>query len=92
MLFVPSKEDDIAITITTYEPGEIEAKKLTSHFSIELICKGFPTHHHGKIKKSVNKLRRKGYLYTKPHPSGNSYGLTDEGRRVAKELEEEYQI
>lgn len=57
---------------------------------VEFICKGFPTHQHGKVKKSVDKLKRKGYLYVKPHPSGISYGLTEEGWIAAKKLEGEY--
>lgn len=77
-------ELDKAVIITIYIRGDRSKK---AHFPIEFICKGFPTHHHGKIKKSVDKLRRKGYLYTKPHPSGNSYGLTDEGWKIARELE-----
>lgn len=78
-------ELDKAVIITIYIRGDRSKK---AHSPIEYICKSFPTPQHGKIKKSVDKLRRKGYLYSKPHPSGKSYGLTDKGWIVAKDLEE----
>ncbi|MFP3910337.1 MAG: hypothetical protein ACLFVX_10840 [Archaeoglobaceae archaeon] len=75
-----------AVIITIYIRGDRTKK---AHFPVEFICKGFPysTHQHGKVKKSVDKLKRKGYLYVKPHPSGSSYGLTEEGWITAKKLE-----
>jgi hypothetical protein len=60
-----------------------------AHFPLEFIRRDFPSHLSGKIKKRVIKLKRGGYIYVKPHPSGVSYGLTGEGWRVAQELEEE---
>ena len=44
---------------------------------------------HGKIKKRVEKLKRMGYIFSKPHPSGMSYGLSEKGWEVARELEKE---
>ncbi|MFO7967065.1 MAG: hypothetical protein R6U44_05655 [Archaeoglobaceae archaeon] len=76
-----------AVIITIYIRGD---KSKKAHLPIEFICKGFPTHQHGKIKKNVDKLKRKGYLYVKPHPSGSSYGLTDEGWKIAKKLKDDY--
>ena len=77
-------ELDIAIILTIYTRGNRSKK---AHFPIEFICRGFPSHRHGKIKKRVEKLRRAGYISLKPHPSGMSYGLSDKGWKVAKELE-----
>lgn len=77
---------DKAVIVTMYARS---GKSKTAHFPLEFIVKGFPTHLHGKIKKRVIKLKREGYLYVKPHPSGVSYGLTDAGWKLAKKLEEE---
>ena len=77
-------ELDIAIILTIYTRGNRSKK---AHFPIEFICRGFPSHLHGKIKKRVEKLRRGGYVSLKPHPSGMSYGLSDKGWKEAKELE-----
>lgn len=77
---------DKAIIVTMYLRG---GRSKSAHFPLEFIHKGFPSHLHGKIKKRVIKLKRERYLYVKPHPSGVSYGLTDEGWRLAKELEKE---
>jgi len=77
---------DRAIIVTMYVRG---GKSKTAHFPLEFVTKGFPSHLHGKIKKRVIKLKREGYLYVKPHPSGMSYGLTDAGWKLAMMLEEE---
>jgi len=77
---------DKAIILTLYVRGGRSKK---AHFPIEFIYMGFPSHLSGKIKKRVIKLKRGGYIYVKPHPSGVSYGLTGEGWRVAQELEED---
>ncbi|MCD6493091.1 MAG: hypothetical protein J7K36_04745 [Archaeoglobaceae archaeon] len=82
-------ELDKAVLFTIYKRAN---KSKKAHFPIEFICKGFPTHQHGFIKRSVEKLRKRGLLYVKPHPSGRSYGLTDEGWELARKLEEEYRI
>ncbi|MCW3130339.1 MAG: hypothetical protein N2V75_09625 [Methanophagales archaeon] len=76
-------ELDRAIILTIYTRGNRSKK---AHFPIEFICRGFPSYLHGKIKKRVEKLRRAGYVSLKPHPSGMSYGLSDKGWKVAKEL------
>jgi hypothetical protein len=75
---------DRAIILTLYIRG---GRSKTAHFPIEFVYRGFPSHLSGKIKKRIIKLKRGGYIYVKPHPSGVSYGLTGEGWRVAKELE-----
>ena len=77
---------DKAIIVTIFIRGGRSKK---AHFPLEFIYKGFPSHLHGKIKKRVIKLKRAGFLYVKPHPSGVSYGLTDSGWELAKKLEEE---
>ena len=77
---------DKAIIITMYLRG---GRSKTAHFPLEFIVKGFPSHIHGKIKKRVIKMKRAGYIYVKPHPSGVSYGLTDEGWKLAMKLEED---
>ena len=77
-------ELDTAVILTIYTRGSRSKK---AHFPIEFICRGFPSHLHGRIKKRVEKLRRAGYVSLKPHPSGMSYGLSDKGWKVAKELE-----
>jgi len=77
---------NIAILITIYTK---RGKSKTAHYPGEYICKRFPSHQRGKVKKRIEKLHRKGYLSLKPHPSGLSYGLSDEGWKVAKELEAE---
>ena len=79
-------ELDKAIIYTIYRRGNRSKK---AHFPIEAICRGFPTHLHGLIKRRVKYLVSKGYLYVKPHPSGHSYGLTDLGWKTAMRLEEE---
>lgn len=79
-------ELDKAIIITIFRRG---GKSKKAHFPVEFICKGFPSHLHDLIKRRILKLRRNGYLSIKPHPSGPSFGLTDEGWNVAKELEQE---
>ena len=81
-------ELDKAILVTIYRRGKRSKK---AHFPIEFICKGYPSHLHGMIKRRVEKLVAKDYLYAKPHPSGRSYGLSDKGWRVAMELYEELQ-
>ncbi len=79
-------ELDKAIIYTIYRRGNRSKK---AHFPIEAICRGFPTHLHGLIKRRVKYLVSKGFLYVKPHPSGYSYGLTDLGWKTAMKLEEE---
>ena len=78
-------ELDKAIIYTIYRRGNRSKK---AHFPIEAICRGFKPHLHGLIKRRVNFLVSKGYLYVKPHPSGRSYGLTDLGWKVAMILED----
>ena len=80
-------ELDQAVIVSIYAKGH---KSKQAHHPIDFICKGFPSHLHGKIKKSVRKLRKRGFVYRKPHPSGESYGLTDAGWKKAKELERDY--
>jgi hypothetical protein len=79
-------ELDLAILVTIFVKG---GKSKTAHFPEEFICRCFPAHHQGAVKKRLKALRRGGYLSIKPHPSGASYGLSDEGWHVAKELEAE---
>ncbi len=79
-------ELDKAIIYTIYRRGNRSKK---AHFPVEAICRGYPTHLHGTIKRRVKYLISKGCLYAKPHPGGRSYGLTDLGRDIARELEEE---
>jgi hypothetical protein len=55
-------ELDTAIILTIYTRGNRSKK---AHFPIEFICKGFPSHLHGRIKKRVEKLRRVGYVSLK---------------------------
>ncbi len=82
-------ELDKAIIYTIYKRGN---KSKKAHFPVEAICHGYPTHRHGMIKRRVEYLVRKGYLYAKPHPSGRSYGLTNLGWKVARKLEEELEL
>jgi len=77
-------ELDKVIIVAIYTRGDRSKK---AHFPVEFICKGFPSHLHGEVKRRVRKLRKRGYLSLKTHPSGTSYGLTDEGWRKAQELE-----
>jgi hypothetical protein len=77
---------DKAIIVTIFIRS---GRSKTAHFPLEFIHKGFPSHLRGKIKKRVIKLKRAGYIYVKPHPSGVSYGLTDAGWKLAKKLEED---
>ncbi|AGK62219.1 hypothetical protein Asulf_02266 [Archaeoglobus sulfaticallidus PM70-1] len=79
-------ELDKAIIVTIYKRS---GKSKKAHFPIEFICKGYPKHLHGMIKSRVKKLVKLGYLYNKPHPSGMSYGLTNDGWQLAKKLHEE---
>ncbi|MCW7074588.1 MAG: hypothetical protein OCU24_01880 [Candidatus Methanospirare jalkutatii] len=79
-------ELDKAILLTIYTRG---GKSKKAHFPVEFICRGFPSHLHGKIKKRVEKLKRKGYIFSKLNPSGMSYGLSEKGWEVARELEKE---
>jgi hypothetical protein len=77
-------ELDLAILVTILLKG---GKSKTAHFPEEFVCRCFPTHQQGAVKKRLKALRRGGYLSIKPHPSGASYGLSDEGWNVAKGLE-----
>jgi len=79
-------ELDKAILVTI---SKRSGKSKKAHFPIEFICKGFPKHLHRMIKNRVKKLVKLGYLYTKPHPSGMSYGLTSDGWYLAEKLDEE---
>jgi len=79
-------ELDRAILITIFVKG---GKSKTAHFPEEFVCSHFPTHQQGAVKKRLKALRRGGYLSIKPHPSGASYGLSDEGWDIARESEAE---
>lgn len=79
-------ELDKVVIVTIYVRGNRSKK---AHFPVDFICKGFPSHQRGEVKRRVRKLRKRGYLSIKPHPSGMSYGLTDEGWRIAQELEKD---
>ena len=79
-------EIDKAVLVTIYRRSGRSKK---AHFSVEFICKGYPKHLHGIIKSRIRKLVNLGYLYVKPHPSGLSYGLTNNGWQLAKKLDEE---
>jgi len=76
---------DKSILVTIYSRG---GRSKTAHFPEDFICRGYPSHLHGKIKKRIRRLRIEGILYIKPHPSGPSYGLTNTGWEKAKELED----
>lgn len=80
-------ELDRTVIVSIYVKGN---RSKHAHLPIDFICKGFPSHLHGKVKRSVRKLRKRGFIYRKPHPSGDSYGLTDAGWKEVKELEKEY--
>jgi hypothetical protein len=77
------------ILIRIYRKGN---KSETAHFPMEAICRFNSRHKYDLVKNEVLKLRKEGYLYVKPHPSGRSYGLTAEGWRIAKESEEEIRL
>ncbi len=79
-------ELDKAIIYSIYRKGNRSKK---AHFPVEAICRWFKKHLRGDVKRRVEKLVSKGYLYSKPHPSGHSYGLTDLGWKTAMELEQE---
>ncbi len=77
-------ELDKAIIYSIYKKGN---KSKKAHFPVEAICS--KKHLRGDVKRRVEKLVSKGYLYSKPHPSRYSYGLTDLGWKTAMELEQE---
>ncbi len=79
-------ELDKAIIYSIYKKGN---KSKKAHFPVEAICRWFKKHLRGDVKRRVDKLVSKGYLYPKPHPSGYSYGLTDLGWKTAMKLEQE---
>jgi len=56
---------------------------LTAHVPVEAVTHKFPKHLRGDAKKSLEKLRRKGYCIEHPTGRKRTWQLTSIGRNLA---------